>query len=218
MSPNVITDGSLFLSKQQAEELWELGNAGTKNAANALSCLLNTNVSIKLPEIIMVNLSNMQQYLDDSLAAMVVFQIRGQVQGGGTIVLHVPKDSILRLGEIMLGKPGSDREIDEMDMSMLHEIGNILTSAFLDACASLLSIILIPSPPAMVIDMPHAVLETIIATQEIEDAMDEVFLFRTDMNCAEHKIDAELILLPTKNLMHEFLDRFQKVKMSAGLP
>ena len=75
-------------------------------------------------------------------------------------------------------------------------LGNIMTSSFLDACATLLGIIMLPSPPFMVIDMPHAALQSIIATQEIDDNVDQVVLFRTEMKCAEHDISADIILLP----------------------
>jgi chemotaxis protein CheY-P-specific phosphatase CheC len=214
MTSQIITDGNLLLTEEQTEEIWVLGNAGAKKAAESLSTLLNTEISINVPAILMVNLANLQDYIDDSLAAMVVFQIKGQVSGGGFLVLHVPKPSILKLSSIMLGMPDGDREIDEMDMSMLHEIGNIMTSAYLDACATLLSIILLPSPPQMAIDMAHAVLATIIATHEMEDNADQVLFFKTEMTCSEQEIDAELFLLPSRALLTELLDRFRKVRQA----
>ena len=212
MTSEVSTDGSILLSKEQSEEIWELGNAGAQNAAAALSTLLNQKVTINLPSILVVNLSNLQEHIDDTIAAMVIFQIKGQVSAGGSLVLHVPKPSILRLSHIMLGQPEDDREIDEMDQSMLHEIGNIMMSSYLDACATLLSIILLPSPPSMAIDMAHAVLESIIATHEVEDNADQVLFFKTEMRCAEQEIDAELFLLPSRALLKELLDRFRKVR------
>jgi chemotaxis protein CheY-P-specific phosphatase CheC len=214
MDSQIITDGNDLLTKEQTEEFWELGNAGARKAAESLSTLLNQEISIRVPTILMVNLANLQEHIDDSLAAMVVFQIKGQVVGGGSLVLNVPKASILKLSSIMLGQPGGDREIDEMDMSMLHEIGNIMTSSYLDACATLLSIILLPSPPAMVVDMAHAVLATIIATHEMEDNADQVLFFRTEMTCSEQAIDAELFLLPSRALLTELLNRFRKVRLA----
>ncbi|MDD1730015.1 MAG: chemotaxis protein CheC, partial [Methanospirillum sp.] len=190
MLSEISTDGTILLSKEQSKEIWILGNAGAQNAAAALSTLLNQKVTISLPSILVVKLSNLQEHIDDTIAAMVIFQIKGQVSAGGTLVLHVPKQSILRLSHIMLGQPEDDREIDDMDKSMLHEIGNIMMSSYLDACASLLSIILLPSPPSMAIDMTHAVLESIIATHEVEDNADQVIFFKTEMSCAEQEIDA----------------------------
>jgi len=112
----------------------------------------------------------------------------------------------------MLGAPDEDREINEMDMSMLHEIGNIMTSSYLDACANLLSLMLIPSPPSMVIDMPHAVIQSVIAGQEFDEELDQILLFKTDMHCAEFDLEAGLLLLPSKSLLHELLERFRKMR------
>lgn len=215
MEVHIITDGNGELTREQADELWELGNAGAENAATSLSALLGTPVSINIHNIIMANLANLQNYMDDSLAAMVVFQVRGQVSGTGCIVLHVPKRSIIRLSSIMLGTPENDRDIDEMDSSMLHEIGNIMSSSYLDACANLLSLLLIPSPPSMVIDMPHAALQSVLANQEADDEMDQVLLFKTDMHCAEHNLEAGLLLIPSKSLLHELLERFRKIRNSS---
>ena len=212
MTSEVSTDGTILLSKDQSEEIWELGNAGAQNAAAVLSTLLNQKVTISLPSISVVNLSNLQDHIDDTLAAMVIFQIKGQVTSGGSLVLHVPKPSILRLSHIMLGQPEDDREIDEMDKSMLHEVGNIMMSSYLDACATLLSIILLPSPPSMIIDMAHAILESIIATHEVDDNADQVLFFKTEMICADEDIDAELFLLPSRALLKELLERFRKVR------
>lgn len=212
MTSEVSTDGNILLSKEQSEEIWELGNAGAQNAAAVLSTLLNQKVTISLPSISVVNLSNLQEHIDDTMAAMVIFQIKGQVSSGGSLVLHIPKPSILRLSHIMLGQPEDDREIDEMDKSMLHEIGNIMMSSYLDACATLLSIILLPSPPSMTIDMAHAILESIIATHEVDDNADQVLFFKTEMSCSDEEIDAELFLLPSHALLKELLDRFRKVK------
>ncbi len=214
MSSKIITDGTEILTQEQADELWELGNSGAQNAATALSSLIGVPVSISVQKIIMVKLENLQKYLDDSVASMVVFQVRGQVSGNGSIILHVPKKSILRLSSIMLAAPDEDREISEMDMSMLHEIGNIMTSSYLDACANLLSLMLIPSPPSMVIDMPHAVIQSVIAGQEFDEELDQILLFKTDMHCAEFDLEAGLLLLPSKSLLHELLERFRKMRMS----
>jgi len=211
MIKNVVTDGDLVISDQQADELRELGNIGAAHAATTLSTILSTMIQIRVPEIILVNLANLRNYLDDVMAAMTVFQIQGQIKGEGYLILHIPEDSIIRLTNIMIGTTEQDREIDDMDRSAINEIGNIMTSSFLDACATLLNIIMIPSPPSMVIDMPHAALQSIIATQEIKESVDEVVLFRTELTCATHEIKANIILLPSRSLLAEIFARMENV-------
>ncbi|MDX8550662.1 Hpt domain-containing protein [Methanospirillum purgamenti] len=216
MVKNVVTDGDLVISEQQADELRELGNIGAAHAATTLSTILSTMIQIRVPEIILVNLANLRNYLDDVRAALTVFQIQGQISGEGYLILHIPEDSIIRLTNIMIGTTELNREIDDMDKSAINEIGNIMTSSFLDACATLLNIIMIPSPPSMVIDMPHAALESIIATQEIRENVDEVVLFRTELTCATHEIKANIILLPSRSLLQEIFARMENVIAISG--
>lgn len=216
MIKNVVTDGDLVISEQQADELRELGNIGAAHAATTLSTILSTMIQIRVPEIILVNLANLRNYLDDVMAALTVFQIQGQIKGEGYLILHIPEDSIIRLTNIMIGTTELNREIDDMDRSAINEIGNIMTSSFLDACATLLGIIMIPSPPSMVIDMPHAALESIIATQEIKENVDEVVLFRTELTCATHEIKANIILLPSRSLLTEIFARMENVIATSG--
>ena len=204
------------LDDDQKDALRELGNIGASHAATTLSTILGTMISIKVPEIIVVQLNNLGSYIDDAVAAMVVFQIQGQVAGGGFIVLHIPRDSITKLTNIMLGQTTMDREIDDMDKSALHEVGNIMVSSFLDACATLLSVIMLPSPPSMVIDMPLAALQTIIANQEFEENLDQVVLFKTELQCSEHQIVANIILLPTRKLLGELFTRMDSLMTSSG--
>jgi len=216
MVKNVVTDGNLLISEQQADELRELGNIGAAHAATTLSTILNTMIQIRVPDIILVNLANLQNYLDDVMAAMVVFQIQGQIKGEGYLIIHIPENSIVRLTNIMIGTTDENRSIDDMDRSAINEIGNIMTSSFLDACATLLSIIMIPSPPSMVIDMPHAALESIIAQQEIRENVDEVVLFRTELMCSTNEIKANIILLPSRSLLTEIFARMENVIATAG--
>ena len=213
---NVITDGDLVINESQADELRELGNIGAAHAATTLSTILNTLIQIRVPEIILVGLENLRNYLDDAMAAIVVFKIQGQVKGEGYVILHIPQDSIIRLTNIMIGTEDINREINEMDKSALNEIGNIMTSSFLDACATLLNIIMIPSPPSLVIDMPHAALQSIIATLEIRESIDQVVLFRTKLDSSMHEIKANIILLPSKSLLNEIFARMDNVISLSG--
>jgi two-component system chemotaxis sensor kinase CheA len=216
MKNNVIVDSEEMITDQHADYLRELGNIGSSHAATTLSTILGTMISIKVPEIIIVQLQNLGNYINDSVTAIVIFQIQGQVAGSGYIVLLIPKDSIIHLTNIMLGQSTGDREIDDMDKSALNEIGNIMTSSFLDACATLLSVIMLPSPPSMVIDMPLAALETLIATQEIDDNLDQVVLFKTELHSSEHQIVADIMLLPSKKLLAEFFLRMDNLMASSG--
>ncbi len=211
MEQNVTTDDDFNITDLQADELCELGNIGTAHAATTLSTMLSTYINICVPNIVLVNLGNLQQHLDDVTSVIVLFKIQGQVTNDGYLFVHLPTESTIRMTNIMLGKTDIDRELDEMDLSAVTEIGNIMTSSFLDACATMLNIIMLPSPPSLVVDMPHAAVQTLIASQELEEEIDKVVLFKTELTCAEHAIQANILLLPGRKLLYELFERLNNI-------
>jgi chemotaxis protein CheC len=190
-----------------------MGNIGAAHAATTLSQMLATDIQMNVPEISMVDIADIHRYIGDDVAALVVFQIQGELSNGGYVLLHVPQESSIRLTNTMLGMDDSPREMTEMDRSALIEIGNIMVSAFLDATAGLLNIVMLPSPPALVIDMPHAALETIIAEQDIE--VNEIVLFRTELSSDRHKIHANILLLPNPPMLSDIITILEGLIQSA---
>jgi len=201
------------LTYEQSDSFRELGNIGAAHAATTLSTMLSTTVGIDIPEITFVDFGKLHEHLDTGVVAHVIFQIQGDVQTGGYVILHIPKESAIRLTNLMVGggDPGPDRELTEMDYSAIDEIGNIMISAFLDACAELLGLILLPSPPTSVFDIPHAVMESILLTLPGIEDIDGVVLFKTDLSCSDHHIASDIMLLPSKETLNMLLERLDKL-------
>ena len=120
------------LTDVQADALQELGNIGAAHAATTLSTMLSANVTMSVPEIKMIDISEIYKYVGDEVAALVLFQINGEVKHGGYLLLYIAKNSVVRLTNAMLGQTDENRELNEMDESALLEVGNIMVSAFLD--------------------------------------------------------------------------------------
>ncbi len=204
------SNGIIF-SEKNCDTLKELGNIGAAHAATTLSTMLNTTIAIEVPEITIVDLAEMSRYVSDDRAALVAFQIQGEVGGDGFIILYVQNDSIIPLTNIMIGTSGTDRLIGEMDESALKEVGNIMISSFLDAIAALLGIILLPSPPYLTIDMALAGIQSILAIQNQSLDINEVMLFQTELLCDEYHINSNLFLLPDQKMLVELLTRMEKL-------
>jgi chemotaxis protein CheY-P-specific phosphatase CheC len=201
------------ITYEQSDSFRELGNIGAAHAATTLSTMLSATVRVDIPNIIIVNFGDMHKYLDTGVVAHVIFQIQGDVNSGGYVILHIPKGSAAKLTNLMIGAgdPSPDRELTEMDYSAIDEIGNIMISAFLDACAELLNLVLLPSPPTSIIDIPHAVMESILMTLPGIEEIDEIVLFKTDLICDDHHIDSNIMLLPSKETLDLMLERLAKL-------
>lgn len=193
------------LTKIQADAMQELGNIGAAHAATTLSQMLSSSVSMSVPEVKVVELSKLGEHVGEEPAALVVFELQGDIQHGGYVIFFISKDSAIRLTNTMLGQTELSRPFNEMDESALLEVGNIMVSAFLDATAELLGFIMLPSPPAITIDMAHAAMQSLIA--QMAEEIDEVVLFSTELICEEHKVDSDIIMMPEAST----LDRMVKL-------
>jgi len=182
------------LSAVQADAIQELGNIGAAHAATTLSQMLGSTIEMSVPAIRVVELSQLGQYMGEESAAMVAFELQGDIPHGGYILFYITRGSAVRLTNTMLGMTEMNRPFTEMDESALLEVGNIMVSAFLDATAELLGMVMLPSPPALTIDMAHAAMQSLIA--QMQEETNEVLLFSTELVCEEHRIDSDIIMMP----------------------
>ena len=190
----------------------ELGNIGAAHAATTLSQMLSSTVEMSVPKIKVVDVAQLADYIGDEPAALVVFELQGEIPHGGYIIVYISRKSAVRLTNTMLGLTDPDRPLNEMDESALLEVGNIMASAFLDATAELLGFIMLPSPPALTIDMAHAAMQSLIA--QMQEEIDEVMLFSTELVCEEHRIDSDIIMMPEASMLKTFVERLENLMKS----
>jgi chemotaxis protein CheC len=182
------------LSTIQADAIQELGNIGAAHAATTLSQMLGCSIEMSVPAIKTIELSRLADYMGEEPAVMVAFELQGEISHGGYILFYIARESAVRLTNTMLGLKDTNRPLDEMDESALLEVSNIMVSAFLGATAELLGFVMLPSPPALTIDMAHAAMQSLIA--QMEEEANEVLLFSTELIAEEHKIDSDIIMMP----------------------
>ena len=192
------------LNAKQLDAMKELGNIGASHAATSLSTMLMCDIEMTVPEALVIDIADISDYFGDEISALVVFEIQGELHPGGYVVLHLPKSSAIRLTNTMLGSTEMDREFNEMDESALLEVGNIMVSQFLDATATLLGIVMLPSPPAIAIDMAHAAFANVVSM--IAGDINEIILFKTELTSQTHDIESTIVMLPYDNTLGQILD------------
>ena len=198
------------LNDDQKDALRELGNIGASHAATTLSTMLNTPIMLNVPEIMITDFEHINQLIPQENSAMGIFTMEGQMAKAGYVILHVPRESVVLMTSIMLGMPIEPaRELNEMDESAITEIGNIMVSAFLDGTAELLGIIMLPSPPRTIFDIPQNVFDLIIKESNI--LYDNVVFFRTELICDEHELNLNIFMLPNPPVLQEIVRMLEKI-------
>ena len=90
----------------------------------------------------------------------ITLQILGDARG--SIMLLFPQESACRLLSCLLRRDVRALVLNELNVSALKEVGNILASAYLSAIGNLLRKTLIPSVPSLAYDMAGAVVDYVL--------------------------------------------------------
>ena len=168
----------LSLSPRELDALRETASIGAGHAATALSQMTGSRIMISVPQITIASLEAVPQQIanaEEPIAA-VMMQMLGDLTGRSLLVF--PRPTALRLAHLMLHRPQTPYAVfGELEQSAVKEAGNILSGAYLNALSEFLGLMLLPSPPSLVVDMSHAVLSTAYAQFSAE--RDKVFAVET---------------------------------------
>ncbi len=163
----------------QLDALRETANIGAGHAATALSQMTGSTIMIKVPAISIAGVSELPaqfQPADEPVAAVFMHML-GDLTGRTLLIF--PKQTVMRLAELMLRRPiGSSVAFSELETSAIKETGNILSGAYMNALSDFLGMLLLPSPPSMVIDMSSAVLESVFG--EVADGGESVLCVESE--------------------------------------
>lgn len=184
------------LSGMQLDALKEIGNIGSGNAATALAQMINTKIDMNVPNVRILPFPEVPDLIGgaDTHVAGIYLNVSGPAPG--SILFILPVDQARVLINILLGKPADapGEEFDEMQMSAMMELGNILSAAYLNALSMFTQISFIPSVPALGIDMAGAILNAILA--QFGEIADHVLMLETDFKQQGHDVLGYFFLLP----------------------
>lgn len=147
------------LKSIQMDALRETANIGAGHAATALSQMTSTTIMISVPAISVASTEDLPSQFspEEEPVAAVLMHMLGDLTGRTLLVF--PRPTVMRLVELMLRRPpGSSQTLGEMECSAIKEAGNILSGAYMNALSDFLGMLLLPSPPTLVMDMSTAVI------------------------------------------------------------
>ncbi len=108
----------------------------------------------------------------------------------------------MSLVDLLMGEePGTTTGITEMEASALGEMGNIMGSFYLNALGDASGLVLLPSPPAVIMDMAGSILDVALADilQESDDALVVEAIFST----TDQQITGNFLVLPSPSFLRK---------------
>ncbi len=196
------------MSEAYIDVLKEIGNIGAGNAMTALSQMLQCKVDMKVPQVKLLELRDMGAMVgsEEQLMAGVFLGVEGDITGSIMFLIELEAAKSL-VKKIMMGYSSGAEIFDEMEMSALQEVSNIITGAYLNSLSTLTNLKIYPTPPSISIDMAGAILS--VPAIEFGVLGDKILLIQSQFY-DEVEIDGYFVLIPD-------MESYKKILTSLGM-
>lgn len=137
--------------------------SGVKKASEALDQMSASTVQMSVISAGIAPTSTLAEVAGnpEDMVVGVYIGVTGDILGHALLVFSC--DSALPLVDMILGQPvGTAQSIGEMERSVIQEVGNIVTSSYLNSLSDFYSCSLLPSPPSVAVDMASAVVDSVL--------------------------------------------------------
>ena len=183
------------INELEIDILKEIGSIGGGNAATALSSMLSAKVNMSLPKVEILDFNEALSNVGDpeEVVAAILVEMSGELSGIMLFILTKQfSDEILFR---MLGKTGADFfELEEIDSSVLMEIGNIVISSYITAMASLVNMSVELSVPQLAVNMLGGIMSVPIAMMGKHS--DRIMMITGEFKIDGKALNSNMLLLP----------------------
>jgi chemotaxis protein CheC len=185
------------LNSYHMDVLKEIGNIGSGSAITALAKMLNRKVDMQVPEVRILKMEKVNELLGDAETpvAGLLLQVNGDLAGDIMFVLGLQEAHFLV--HLIMGKKDIDagqETFDEMEISALKEIGNILAGSYVSALSTLTGMRITTTVPGLAVDMAGAILS--VPAIEFGKNSDKVLFIETVFNEGNTRVSGNFFLMP----------------------
>ncbi len=188
--------------------LKEIGNIGAGNATTAISNLLNMKVNMDVPKVEFLTFQELPTAISAEEETVVGIYLELESDIGGSMMFLLKMESAYYLVNRLMGRPDDYAgEFNEMDLSAIKEIGNIISGSYLSALSGMTKMVITSSVPYLAIDMAAAILS--IPAIQFGQYGDNALLIQTEFG-DDVKIQGFFILMPD-------VESYDKILTSLGI-
>ncbi len=197
------------LNELSLDVLKEIGNIGSGNAATALSKMINKSVDMEVPNIEIVDTEKVVELFENEEEITVGVYINFNGDINGTILTLLDKNSSDNLVALLIGSKPEGNIYSEMESSVIQELGNIMSSGYVNSISLLTSLDINISVPSVNIDMVGSILSVPAAEYGLES--DKLILIENKLEIDNEKIKFYFFFMPD-------LISFDTLFKSLGVP
>ncbi len=196
------------LTDFQEDALKEVGNIGIGHATTSLSQMVNKQVGISLPDLKLIPLIKVPTLIKNEDPVIgIVLELKGDAKG--FLLLLLSKRTAKLLIKLVLGESDEAKGFDEMETSVLKELGNIMGGTYITALSNFLSISIGLSTPSDVYDMSGAIINQVICLM-CQD-VDDVLFLKTEFDINSEKIDGTILIFTDSTSLTRMLESVNRL-------
>lgn len=186
--------------------LKEIGNIGSGNAVTALASMLSKRIDMKVPKVRIIDFKDVSTILgkEEEIVVGIYLNLKDDIKGN--IMFILDKESALNLVNMLLNE--SYEELDDMAISALSEVGNIIASSYVNSLSKLTNLKITLSIPSLAIDMAGAILS--VPAIQFGLISDQALFIETIFEQGNNSVKGNLFLLPD-------IDSSEKLLSSLGV-
>ena len=197
------------INEKYFDVLKEIGNIGAGNATTAIANMLNLRMNMNVPKVELIPVEKICTAIgsEDEVVVGILLGVEDDIEGSMMFLMDL-KSAHHLVNRLMMRDPEYDADFDEMDLSAIKEIGNIISGAYLTAISGLTNLKITPTVPYVAIDMSAAIL----SVPAIQFGMqgDKALMISTEIG-DDLDINGYFILMPEN-------DSYERILKAIGIP
>jgi chemotaxis protein CheC len=170
-------------------------SGGFSNAIAGLSKMANQDIQIRQLEFKKVPIKDVAGFFGGPEAPIIAvyLEISGKTEGQ-MVVIYEPKVAFDLIDLLMGQAAGSTHELNDMERSVLGEVGNIMGSFFLNYISDTTGLSFQPSPPAVMMDMAGAILDTTLAN--LLEYTEDIYIMESTFGTTDRQVAGTFLVIP----------------------
>jgi|GEM_PF-105557 len=205
-------DQEFPISIEKLSAFTEMTKRGAGRAADKIGGMTGLAVDVDVGRTTFVPIHSVPRHAPDEHRIGAVAQLTSAP--GGFVAILFDEASARTVGDALLPVETDGDGLTDQHRSAIEEIGNIMTSGFIDGWANALGRKIQHVPPELVEDTGSATLATLV--DRLNDAQDHAFLLDATVRAAGQSMDCDLYALPDERSFREVLGEMSMVEARAA--
>ncbi|ERH07429.1 MAG: chemotaxis protein CheC, inhibitor of MCP methylation [Halonotius sp. J07HN4] len=172
----------------------QLAKEGAGNAADQIGMMTGLDTNVDVSRLRFVPLAGVPKQVGNDQFVGVVFELTGLPSG--YLVVLFGEESATTIANAMMPGGGAEDEIGEMTEGAIKELGNIMTSGFIDGWANVLQTSIEHSPPNFVHDMGESIMSPVVG--KLGQQQDYAFVIDSTIEIDGNRGQCDIYALPNE--------------------